>query len=153
MSRFFLCSICGMPYRNMQLSRGPLEFECLRQNTYYNATIFYVYFCGLGECLRDHNLKITKIKCIDLWEWLLVGVVIVNEHTTDSNPMNVRKLFPQQFWMFWGLMRPYFRLRCPSHREVHSWHGSNSHSKQQLLLLKVIISITFKVGKWFWFIV
>ena len=57
----------------------------------------YVYFCGLSECLHDCNLKITKIKRIDLWEWLLVGM---NENTTDSNPMNVRKLFPQKFWMF-----------------------------------------------------
>ena len=41
----------------------------------------YFYFCKVCECL-----SITISTHIDLWEWLLVGVVITNECTTDDKP-------------------------------------------------------------------
>ena len=43
-----------------------------------------LYFCEVCECLSITNKRLQIIKHIDLWEWLLVGVVIMNKSTIDD---------------------------------------------------------------------
>lgn len=71
------------------------------------------YFCILCECLQHCRLKIAEInprlllyllpyrgyiisKYINLWEWIIVGVVKISKYSIDVEPMNISELFLQQ---------------------------------------------------------
>ena len=56
---------------------------------YYNATHVFAFVCILPVLTALH----IKMTIIGLWEWLIVGVVITNDLTIESN---LGELSPQQ---------------------------------------------------------
>jgi len=61
-----------------------LQKLVLQELALWELAIWQVlYFCKLCKCLQQN---FAVIKHIDLWEWLLVGVVIANKRTIDIEP-------------------------------------------------------------------
>ena len=97
--------------------------KCLQHRKYNNRT-YWLMGVALSGCGYNEQ------------SWLLVGVVIMNNHAVQWNQ---RELFPQQYWTFPHTYESkggpcFFRLQCPSGWEVKEYlseHGGNLHSEQE----------------------